>query len=234
MFPIVTEAREDGRAPYHIVIALNNDYWNNKYSTLRGLKGIMGYDYFLCPLPHLEKGLLLKDWLPEIPIDYNLKINIPKSAYPDRTLLYFSGVDANQGFHSYSWKPPQWKEVVRLLNEKGIRPTIVGANTASDITYFSQVGLVGDFENLLGKTSIPEYAAIINECKSWTGLNSGGGILSAYLKRKTNMLWSDKKYGGILPTEQQHSWLEDYTNYRTLSYKSPDMTPEKIVELICT
>jgi ADP-heptose:LPS heptosyltransferase len=147
----------------------------------------------------------------------------------------------NDGFHNHTWQPSDWVEVVHLLNEEGITPLLVGADTKDDHDYAKWFWTMADCTttaiSAVGKTSIPEYCALIERAACWVGLNSGGGIVSAMRGTPTVMLWSDSKYpiygceDNVLHTNMKTSWLhpDQMQHYRTLSLGSPELTPRALV-----
>lgn len=232
LLPMVDDAVTHPKAPYHLDRALGN-YNDPRWSTLAGSADWNGFDYLLCPLPHLERGEPLSTWLPELETNYHPEIRLTKPKEPGRVLLYPSGMQANGGFHGGWWQPEWWATIVRTLNLFKIVPTYVGANTESDLEYFKLIPKTGDFENLVGQTSVEEYLTLIRDARVWIGLNSGGGIVSVGLRTPTVMLWSDRTYktraGGLHPN-QQRSWVQEPADYyQTLSYGAPNCTPAEIV-----
>ncbi len=237
MMPYSKKNTETDLAPRYLEEFMK-PYRSTRWSSLWGSENWKGFDYVLIPLPHLERGERIETWLPELETDFywakDLKIT-KQSTHPNRVLLYPSGHNANTGFHANWWKAKDWQQVINLLNQAGIRPVIVGSDSESDLTYFKQANFQGDFDDMVGKTSIEEYAALIKEAKIWVGLNSGGGILSAYLGTPTLMFWSDQRFktgGVLLNPKQQTNWLckEQLSTYKTMSFGSPEMTPENIVK----
>lgn len=223
------------------LIGVPEDHQNPKWSTLHGSEGWKGYDFCLQANGHLERGDPIETWLPELDehggIDYFYDIDLRGDGSLDdvqftpRILLYPSGTGPNRGFRT-GWGRPQWDILLKTLNHHGHRPTFVGANTQDDLSYWQDLRLKGDFEDLVGKTSLREYLALIMCCRVWYGLNSGGGIMSAAFRRHTIMLWSDQAYGGLLHPKMQRNWVGVAPNYYTFSYGAPGMEQESVDKLV--
>lgn len=251
--PQVETAVEDERALYHLHQDLDAHYKDEKWSTLEGSAGWRGFDYILIANGHLESGKPLATWMPELATEYSFPLKISDW---DRTyartlapagsvLLYPSGVGANRGFHHDTWKVKHWAEVIRLLNAEGVRPVLVGAASKDDRAYRLRLLTVTqglEFIDTIGRTTIPQVLAMVEDAAAWCGLNSGLGIVSAMRQTPTVMLWADAAHpirGSstyTMPTAMQRSWLseEQLRTYRTLSYGSPQLSPASVVENILT
>lgn len=213
------------------------------------------FDYVVVANGHLERGERIETFFPDVATDYTYDLQI-KDADIDyvrdtwgklRVLLYLSGRGPNWGFHRNSWKPEDWTTLIEYLNERGFRPLLVGANTVDDLSYEHEVvsnPRMADlsFDSSVGKTNIPQYCQLIKDAAIWIGLNSGGGIVSAMQGTPTLMFWSDSDYPKApdptnktvpLHTNMRTSWLHEsqLSTYRTLSYGSPDLTPERAFDL---
>lgn len=212
-----------------------NEHQDPKWSTLDGSHNWNGFDFCLQANGHLERGEPIETWLPEIPeIDYQYPIRLPlllRDMMAPRILLYPSGTGPNNGFRT-GWHRDQWQPILEVLNFHGYRPTFVGANTRDDMEYMHSLNLKGDFENLVGQTTLEQYLTLIHWCKVWFGLNSGGGIMAGAMRRRTIVLWSDVTYGGLLHPKMQRSWVGDAPDYHTFSYRSPDMETKAMAKLL--
>lgn len=242
-------AVEDSQAPYDIGRELQGGYMDPRWSTLQGSAGWNGFDYVLVANGHLERGESLASYLPELETDYSYALRLEPAdleyanalAPPDSVLLYPSGAGPNLGFHRNSWNRAHWAMVVRLLNEVGIAPVLMGANTPDDCGYRDRVVALlggGSYVDAVGKTSVGQAMALIQQAGVWCGLNSGLGIVSAMLGTPTVMLWADKRYPirntVAFDPRMQRSWLaeEQLDTYRTLSFGSPELTPAAVVHAV--
>lgn len=224
------------------------DHLNPIYATIAGSlgkdsrSGGRHLDYAFQANGHLEAGRRIEDWLPELnafggldytyPLDVRGDGSLDDVEFTPRILLYPSGTGPNVYFKS-GWQAEHWQALLETLNFHGHKPTFVGAGTRDDMGYFGSLHLEGDFENLVGKTSLREYMALIMSCRVWFGLNSGGGIVSAAMRRNTIMLWSDGDYGGRLAHAMQRNWVGDAPNYHPFSYGSgsEQKMVDKLVEV---
>lgn len=259
ILPMVEKAVLSDRAPFSISTELPPNHRFPVWSTLTGSQRWREFDYVLVANGHLERGLRLDTYLPELGPDstdwtYQLNISVQDrehatsiiGTHPQLVLLYLSGMGPNQGFHNHAWRVDDWVKVCQQLNAEGITPMLVGANTKDDLDYvrwFSQVAqgsMYARYDNRVGQTTIPQYCALIQQAACWAGLNSGGGIVSAMQGIPTVMLWSDSKYSisgceaNSLHTEMRTSWLhpDQLATYRTVSLGSPEMTAEKVAQYI--
>ena len=250
LVPFVDQADRSEDAPFMLVDELPPHHGDARWSTLEGCRGWRGFDYVLQANGHLERGDRIETWLPELPTMYSYPLNIPEEErqkarvlVPDRaTLLYFSGIGPNLGFHGCRFTPAHWTEIIGRLNSEGIVPTIVGAPTIQDREYRSTVLEVVDragFEvhDVVGKTTLPMICDIIQRASVWMGLNCGLGIVSAMQGTPTVMFWGDSRFRLTpltLHTNMRRSWLHEsqLETYRTLSYGDPEFTPALAVQYL--
>ncbi len=245
--PCIEKAEFSVLAPMNIVKQMIPDYKDERWSTLDGAAGWNGFDYLFCANGHVEQGKPIKDFMPELETDYDFDYIIePESEkyaallMPDpEVLLYPSALGPNAGFHNMWWGIHDWVSVIRLLNESGITPTTVGANTPGDLQYATMLAAHRPyikFKSIVGLTTIDMMIVLLKTCRLWMGLSSGFGIVSAAMKTPTVMFWSDDRWpmGKVsFKTEMQWAWLEDkpfWSNYyRTFHFGSPDMDAEVVV-----
>jgi hypothetical protein len=257
LVPSVTEAVLSKRAPFDVWKELPPNHRFPRWSSLAGCANWREFDFVLVANGHLERGLRLETWLPELGVDateweYPLNILPDDVAHADRltggvprALLYMSGIGPNAGFHNHRWTAKDWVNVADLLNAEGIRPLLVGAPTPDDLGYeklFHTAAAGRDIaDSAVGQTTVAQYCALIRGARSWTGLNSGGGIVSGMLRTPTVMMWSDAKYPipgvhprNLLHSNMQRSWLRPERmgvgDYLTISYGSDDLSPREVVK----
>ena len=253
LVPFVQSAVQNDKAPYDINLEMPPSYLDERYSTLEGCRDWNGFDYVLVANGHLERGLRIESWLPEIETDYTYDLQIPADdratalelAGPRPFLIYMSGVGPNRGFHNHWWSPYEWAQTIKLLNDADIVPHVVGAPSEDDLKYAAWFASQREaqglrYHNLVGQTTHAQVMAMIQRAAVWVGLNSGLGIASAMMSTPTVMQWSDDREELNLPGvprylhhNMQRSWLSEaqLQSYRTLSYGSPEHTPERLVEL---
>lgn len=251
LVPYLEQCFQAPDAPYDVFREFSPTYTDPRWSTREGCAGWRGYDYVMVPNGHLERGEPLATWWPDLETEYNIALNIP--AYVrDNTwswvgkrrpvLLYVSGTGPNNAFHGGTFNERYWAQVIEGLNAHNIAPTLVGARTRDDTQFASEVRRWAGgaaYDDLVGQTSTEEYLALIEHAAVWIGLNSGGGIIAASRGTPTVMLWSDSQYPihGLPPhlplhTNMKSSWLPPEASawYRTLSFGSPALTPQAVVE----
>jgi len=254
LVPLIDQAVEGEKGIYGIR-GLEPTHRHPRWSSLKGSACWKGLDYAFFANGHLERGERIETWMPELETDYTYPLAFPPSAVeraeamvPDErpAVIYMSGNNANAGFHNDTWKPDDWWHVIRGLNEAGVRPCLVGADTKDDRQYrvrlWDEMGRRGqlDVVDLIGQTSHAEVFHIIQRASFWVGLNCGLGIVAAMLGTPTVMLWSDDRYlipgqgRTVLHHAMQTSWLseEQLATYRTLSFGSPGLTPEAVLAAI--
>lgn len=252
--PSVSEAFLSEKAPMDVWRELPPNHRFPRWSTLAGCAKWRGFDYVLVANGHLERGLALETWLPELETewDYPFSISPEDRAHAEalcggarRVLLYLSGIGPNQGFHCHRWRAKDWAEVVSRLNAEGLEPLLVGADTKDDLGYLEWVlkamGAGARFLVGVGRTTVPQYCALIESALCWAGLNSGGGILAGARRTPTVMLWSDARHPipGVHPRNLLHHGMQwNYLaperrnadeSYRPIAFGSHELTPARVV-----
>lgn len=189
--------------------------------------------------------------------EYAYQLNIPTEAkrYVRRfgrrpVLFYPSGVSANAGFHSNTFTKDDWAATAKALSNNVGPIVVVGSGSKNDLNYWrdghdGQPSLRSKFDELgvyyvdaVGKTDLTQYCALIATASCWVGLNSGGGIIAASQYTPTVMIWADSAYpiegsnAKNMDTNMQRNWLraDQLVTYRTLSFGSPQLTPENVVK----
>lgn len=254
LVPAIEKAFVSSNAPYDIWHELKPSHRDPRWSLRESAAGWGCFDYIVVANGHLETGNRIETFFPDVETDFTYELNIPPEVRAKvraqwgqrRVLLYLSGMGPNAAFHRHEWDYKHWIAVMRYLNEMGIRPLLVGANTADDILYGEQIKFLAKrddriFDNSIALTNIPEYCTLIEDASAWIGLNSGGGIVAAMRGTPTIMFWSDSNYPNAgdptnctvpLHNAMQTSWLaeDQLKTYRTFSYGSPQLTPEEVIK----
>lgn len=218
-----------------------------------------GYDVWAVLNPCIDEGMEFKDIWPELEpyggTEYEPPLKIPAAAkayvrqFGEKPLLFYpSGISANRLFHGNHWTKEDWALTAQELYKQTKKPlVIIGANTKNDLGYWSDGHdslksylnkMRVKYIDSIGKTNVQQYCALISNAAAWVGMNSGGGFVSAMLKVPTVMLWSDSRYplegsnSHNMHTPMQRSWLNEtqLQTYRTLSYGSPQLTPENVAK----
>lgn len=260
--PFIDEAICSPAAPDDINNQMNpGGYMHARWRTLAGCKGWRmprphpgkpfpgpKMDYLVVANGHVEQGLSMRQFIPEVPTDWEYELAIPAEDQDEATrlldgrerpvVLYFSGLGPNAAFHGGWWKLKNWVRVCEELNKRGVEPVIIGADTLDDRGYyeaFLNAGGTGvGHLSLVGQTSIPVVMSICRRAAAWCGLNSGTGIVSAMMRTPTLMLWSDERWPcgvhrGFHP-HMQTCWLSDEQRktYRTMSYGHHQTTAMRV------
>jgi len=249
LVPYVAQAFQDKEALDAIVYKMPPNHRDPRWSTLEGCANWQGFDYILVANGHLERGERIETWLPEIDTEYTYpllisdetKVQMQALAGVRPTLVYMSGTGPNIGFHNGWWDVGDWVDVVARLNVEGIEPVLIGAANGHDEAYRDWFVRAGGkrlkYLDLIGQTTHEQVCALVVDASVWVGLNSGTGIIAAMQGTPTVMMWSDDRYevpgaGTVLHRNLKTSWLADeqLSTYRTLSYGSPELTPENTVK----
>lgn len=175
------------------------------------------FDWFLQANGHLERGLRLENWMPELATDWSAplprfhEIDIAfaeeiASVGPYVT-LYTGPTDGNTiAGHNRGprWTPQNWIDVVRGLTELDLVPIFVGVATESD--YFDRY--LADGLSALSKRCyatffatwpIARTLAVCARATAHIGYQSGLGVLSTYFGVPSVMFW--RRYGDPINSE---------------------------------
>lgn len=153
--------------------------------------------YFMQPNQHLERGLPLKDYLPDLETDYHYPMEIPdikySKFYPE--LLNYDnwvGISAASYRGAKAWKTwssTEWVELCEKIIDDGYNICLMGGKW-DDLT-----DMVGDYLpedrvlNLVGRTTFGEACAVHKMIDFYIGFSSGLGIIRTVLDLPTMMLW---------------------------------------------
>lgn len=250
LVPFVAEAIEAKAQLDGMLARMPPGHRDPRWATLEGCANWEGFDYILVANGHLEMGYRIETWLPEIATEYTYPLAISDDARARARelggekpgLVYMSGTGPNIGFHNGWWDVADWVRVVQGLNDAGIEPVLIGAANGHDEAYrdwFVRLASGLRYKDIIGQTSHEEICALVQAASFWVGLNSGTGIVSAMQGTPTLIMWSDDRYplpgtGTLLHHNMQRSWLAEsqLNTYRTLSYGSDELTPERTVQTI--
>jgi len=260
MCPQITVAIDDKKAPYHVWTEMGGSQYRNHqhWASLKNCLNYRGYDVWGVINPCVDAGMPFDQIWPELNefggTEYEYEVAIPqedrdyvKQFGEKPVLLYPSGVGPNSAFHGGTWTIQNWVRTAQFFNGNGFPVTVVGAATKDDLGYWGPLKKEFDknkinYVDAVGKTSLPQYCALIESAAIWIGLNSGGGIFSAMRRTPTIMMWCDRaypigrpgtqSYAGAkdMSTEMQRNWLnaDQLKTYRTFSYGSKMLTPVNV------
>lgn len=205
-------------------------YWNyigDGFYVFKGEKWCV-----LVPNTALEHGIRLEEWLPHIPIRWNIwddfQITDDERAYgtyltpPGPYAVFYPGpLDGNtvQGHNrNMIWRPQDWIELgKRLHDERGLGIVTVGASY--DAAYYDTLlgpnlnGASGYWKNLIGRTSLGALWTITKHARMVISYQAGVGIVSTYMGTPTAIFWRAKGDSilrdGYLSFEEDmsHCWV---------------------------
>ena len=259
MLPTVASFSEEEYVPYRFVgpdgatsypasrrVPLPGPEW--RAEQVPSGQGVLGFDYFLWANKHLEDGHRIEDWLPEIPLDWQTPILIPKASvhragqlaasFGDRGFfcIYTSALWGNTcGMQNGNWAAHHWMEVVRAMWDWYHAPTVLlGAEWDRDYADMLDRWGCPYLYNLVGRTALAETLALLLLSSGFVGYASGLPILSTHLRVPTVMLWPDSstptRYGVWHKKGMQTAWVnpETLARGRYLPVEFQDATPERI------
>jgi hypothetical protein len=166
--------------------------FRDKRAESRGyLEGAGAFDAVMWPNTIVDRGEHLRTWLPEfaLELDVGLKTEdtIGDSARP---VIYPSAKGVND-----NWFPqlPRlfWPMLIEQLTEKfGAKPILIGASW--DIDYAEPFSALT--ANMLGLTSLPQVAYLLEHAPVFIGVASGMTILANRFKTPTIAFFPDKHH----------------------------------------
>lgn len=161
------------------------------------LQEYAGSTIFLQPNRHLEMGLPLADWLPELPCDYHYDVNIPERDVTraiQRLATYkrpITGISAASYRGSEAWKTwgyEDWSTFLKMWKAEVGGTILLLGGFWDDLTdTLSNEG----YPSLVGKTTIGCALEIQRMLDWYIGFSSGLGIMRTVFRKPTFMLWPD-------------------------------------------
>lgn len=157
---------------------------------------------------HLENGLPLHEWLPDLPTDYHYPLYVSESDRAmarKKTEIAINGNGREPGHPmkegpvvgfscaSYkgsdawdTWGREQWVEFLKRIMTLGWRPLAVGGSW-DDLTY--TVALDLDLPHTVGKTSVTEMIEQMAILDAYIGFSSGMNVIRTVLNKPAMALW---------------------------------------------
>ncbi|MBS0261822.1 MAG: FkbM family methyltransferase [Planctomycetes bacterium] len=162
------------------------------------------YDWMLVANRHLESGLRLETWLPEMETDWRIAERFRFTAREVRDaidfekhhgpycIFYLGPELGNTGFgHNRGplWTPQEWGTLARHFRELGLKIVVVGA--PYDLSYFEKhvAQHLGECTNMIGKWSIGQTFSHVQRARCVIAYQSGIGIFAVYLGVPTACFW---------------------------------------------
>jgi len=216
---------------YDDIIAFEH---SNPYKTWKDITS-KGYGcYYMEPNQHLEAGLPLHEYLPDLDTNYHYPLNIPDLTSCKLYKKYFAALDeypywvgisaaSYRGAKAWNtWELDKWADLCLRILADGYNICLVGGKW-DDLTDELETYIPVDpmrILNLVGKTTFPEVCAVHTRCKFYIGFSSGLGIIRSVMGLPTIMLWPEHQK--LLST----SWADPedlYTGrYVALQYETTD------------
>ncbi len=213
--------------------------------------------YHLMPNKALEAGIRLEDWLPDVPIDWNVmdsfdwsgtqKASALGKAYSPFVALYLGPEEGNtvEGHNRGPlWTPRQWVQLGRGFHRQKLNIVVVGASY--DRSYWEKyvrplaekAGL--HWLDAIGKWEIGSTFAFLRQAKCLISYQCGLGIVSHYLGVPVAMWWRQDGDSAhprdrvCFDERMAHCWTRPEPQYqqRYLPLYYGRQTPEEILAII--
>lgn len=149
-------------------------------------------DAVLWPNAVVDAGRHLREWMPELELDLSFKVRTAPGP-SGRVVVYASSVGINEAWTRL--EPTYWAQLITELAEAtGQVPTLIGAPW--DAAFRAQI--LCQVEDLLGKTTLPEVAGVLERAAVVVGVISGMTILANHFRTPTIALHADKHSTGFV------------------------------------
>jgi FkbM family methyltransferase len=162
------------------------------------------YDWMLQANRHLESGLRLEEWLPDMETDWHIADRFRFTAREVREAiefershgpycLFYLGPEAGNTTSGHNrgplWTPQDWGLLARHFRELGLKVVVVGA--AYDQSYFEKYVAqhLGECTNMIGKWTIGQTFSAVQRARCVIAYQSGIGIFAVYLGVPTACFW---------------------------------------------
>lgn len=206
-------------------------------------------DYLIEFNSSLEKGIQLKDILPEYEINYDYPILEPagartfadnlKSKIGDKLIIFFTGnLSAYEASVGDLWTPESWMQLMIKIYEKtACKPVLVGAKW--DATYekeLKKLDVNKIIHSMIGKTSLAQLFALLRIADLVIAWQCGVGIMATQFKTPTISLWPIKnkinpkaRFERIFTRSWLPPWADDI-GYIAYGWGDEKATPDGIFE----
>jgi ADP-heptose:LPS heptosyltransferase len=157
---------------------------------------------------HLEHGIRLEEWLPDLPTDFHYPlyvsdedrewgIEITRRAIegdryslphpmPDGPIVGISCASYRGAAAWDTWEKTEWVDFLRRVMSIGWRPLLVGGDW-DDLTY--AVACTLNLPSTVGKTSVPQMITQMGILDSYIGFSSGMNVIRTVLNKPAMALW---------------------------------------------
>jgi len=210
-----------------------------------------GCDYMLEFNSYLEKGIRLKDILPEYEVNFDYPILEPrdakmfaneakKNAGGKLALVFTASEEANDNWVKDFWTPGDWMEVARRIHkETKCRPVLIGARWDKSYTdRIIKLDREGIIYDLVGKTSVTNLLALIREASVLIAFQCGVVMMATKFRTPVAGFWPVKSRAnpkGLFKRSFTRSWLPpwaDDVGFKPFGWGDENATPEGVFEAI--
>jgi hypothetical protein len=168
--------------------------------------GVRGHHHLLVPNTPLEHGKRIEEWLPGVPIDWDV-INefsfagTEKGAEDGKLMQPFAAfylgpesAHCDEGHNwGWLWEPKHWIGLGQMLSARGLRICVVGASY--DRSFWEKYVRPGvaesgqEWEDRAGEFEIGETFAFLKQAKFLISYQCGLGIVYHYMGGRVAMWW---------------------------------------------
>lgn len=168
--------------------------------------GPRGSFHYLMPNRALEQGKRIEDWLPEVPIDWNVidefdwsgtERGLEEAKSMGNFAAFYLGPESGHTDEGHNrdwlWEPKHWIALGRALKERGLNICVVGA--PYDRSFWDKYVRQGvkedgqEWSDKIGLFEIGETFALLRQAKCFISYQCGLGILNHYFGGRTAMWW---------------------------------------------
>lgn len=171
-------------------------------------RNLPGVHCAMWPNTVLDRGLHLRDWMPEYDLDLEFEIktaDTPKvHQSKGRVIVFPSSLGTNKAWFP-NGGPTFWNAVLQRVYVITGRPALViGCDWDKDLARM----LSAPYEPLIGQTSLAEIAGILKHAGVVIGIISGMTILANHFQTPCVAIYPDKFQPGFLK-----AWIRAFTPY---------------------
>lgn len=181
--------------------------WRSR-PTWEKIRGLQAPNVLLEANQHLENGLPLRDWLPDLETYYHYPLFVTdydQQKAQEITLRAINGdryspphpmkegpivgisCASYRGSEAWqTWRREKWVDFLKRVMAIGWRPLLVGGNW-DDLTYAVACEL--DLPSTVGKTSVPQMIEQMRLLDAYIGFSSGMNVIRTVLDKPAFALW---------------------------------------------
>lgn len=181
------------------------------------LNGEEVYDYKLNPNVILERGESIETWIPELPAEYDYKLDFqPGSRYDDLAVVY-PGDSKAERIWADRWGSAQWAAMIAHMKDFAKRIVIVGMECdRQKVDDIMSLGVPA--QNLVGKTTWEQALQLVCRARVSVCSVSGLPIVGAFQGANTVVFWPGIDAPQALPVAMRTSWIKDKPGYTPVGY----------------